>query len=244
MLINLRTLHKPSTLEEAAALLKTPGVYPIYGGGASIIRGEHADHRDVEAAVDLTKLIGQSVTITGADIELSAGATLESVALADSDLARIVNTSMPLTLRNAITVGDLLMECDPQSPILALFYGLGAQIQTVSGSLSVDQWFDLTPDQRRMTVIRAVSCVSYNQYQFAYEKVARTPADAPIVGAVGFVRGGESFAVVVGVADRPVRYVEGLQSQISDYKGSADYRSEMAKIISRRAISSAAELAK
>jgi CO/xanthine dehydrogenase FAD-binding subunit len=240
MLINLQTIHKPTTLAEAESLLKRPGVYPIYGGGASIVRGDHAD---VEAVVDLSKLLVQSVTITPENVELSAGATLETAALSDSGLGRIINAAMPLTLRNAFTIGDLLLECDPYSPILALFMGLDAQIQTTSGSLTIDQWFDLTGEQRRMTVIQAVVCKQYGQYQFAYEKVARTPADAPIVGAVGFARGTESYAVVVGVADRPVRYSEGMQSQVDDYKGSADYRTEMARVITNRAVAAANELA-
>jgi CO/xanthine dehydrogenase FAD-binding subunit len=241
MLINLRTVHHPTTLEEADTLLKNPGVYPIYGGGASLIRGEHGD---VEATVDLSKLVLQSVIITADDIELCAGATLETVALSDSDLGRIINASMSLTLRNAFTVGDLLLERDPYSPVLALFYGLNAEIQTTTGSLTIDQWFDLRADQRRMTVVQSVICKSYSRYTFAYEKVARTPADAPIVGAIGMVSDSDRYAVVIGVASRPVRYVEGLQSQIDDYKGSVVYRSEMAKIISARATASAVELVK
>ncbi len=34
MLLNLNTIFRPTTLEEAAALLSRPGVYPLYGGAA------------------------------------------------------------------------------------------------------------------------------------------------------------------------------------------------------------------
>jgi len=52
MLLNLKTIHKPATVEEAAGLLADPGVYPLYGGAAL----HRANRTDVEAALDLGQL--------------------------------------------------------------------------------------------------------------------------------------------------------------------------------------------
>ncbi len=241
MLINLHTRHKPETLEEAAQLLRQPDVYPLYGTGASLVRGTHTG---VEAVADLTSLIAHTVqAVSSDDLEWPAGATLVAVGEADTRLQQFINAVMPQTLQNAYAVGDLLLEADPNSLLLALLLGLNAELRTYSGAISLDTWLDQTPGQRRTTLIQSVICKGYNTPQFAFEKVSRTPADAPIVGAVGFSRSGDLYAVVVGIAARPVRYSEGVQSQIDDYKGSAVYRTEMAKIVSTRAMSGAAELA-
>ena len=34
MLLNLKTIYKPATADDAATLLMTPGTYPLYGGVA------------------------------------------------------------------------------------------------------------------------------------------------------------------------------------------------------------------
>src|SRR5690606_15660878 len=52
MLINLKTVHKPTALAEAVRLLAAPGVYPLYGGVALQRRSSPA----VEEAVNLARL--------------------------------------------------------------------------------------------------------------------------------------------------------------------------------------------
>ena len=94
------------------------------------------------------------------------------------------------------------------------------------------------------------------------EKVARTPADAPIVGAVARVQAGEngerfSAVALCGVAPVPVGQpevartydetgdIEAALDQLAldppdDHWGSREYRAEMARVTARRALLRAA----
>jgi CO/xanthine dehydrogenase FAD-binding subunit len=104
------------------------------------------------------------------------------------------------------------------------------------------------------------------------EVLGRSPKDKPIVCATAYVEVDEGLATEVrvavgGVADRPVRLmkaehllerklldeekvVQGLEPAleglevISDYRGSAEYRREMGKVLARRAILGAWEKAR
>src|SRR5256885_844451 len=83
-LSNLRTIHKPKSLEEAAELLKRPGVYPLYGAGASLVR---SGSNDIEEAVDLSTLVaGANAVDDSGDLFFSPASTLEQIA---SDLTDI-----------------------------------------------------------------------------------------------------------------------------------------------------------
>src|SRR5438132_4952214 len=121
MLINLRTLHKPPTLEEAVELLARPGVYPLYGNGASLIR---LDLSNIEEAVDLTHLVARDNSIEAdGDLHLGSASTLEHICaqLAEIDvtlgggLSAIVKAEVPETLRNTLTLGDVLLEHNANS---------------------------------------------------------------------------------------------------------------------------------
>jgi CO/xanthine dehydrogenase FAD-binding subunit len=255
MLSNLRTIHKPATLEEASELLRRPGVYPLYGGGAALIR---QNTPDVVEAVDLTGLIAAGCSGDKNGLRIDGCATLETLATYDSGhIGPIIREDTPETLRNALTVGDVLMECRPDSLTLAVLVGLKAQIRSLTDqSIDFDHWFSLSADERRQIIVTGVFLPEYRPglWQIALEKVSRTPADAPIVASIGFAHGGGRsttvvtfFFVVCGLSDHPVRCkpkdIVTLQSQIDDYRGSAEYRTEMAKLVSNRAIMKAVEAA-
>src|SRR5437588_13017546 len=106
MLTNLRRIHKPETLDQAAELLKQPGVYPIYGSGAALIR---TDSQDVEEAVDLTGVVGAGCNVGKSSTLIDGCAILETIASSDETMGNILREDAPETLRNAITLCDLLM---------------------------------------------------------------------------------------------------------------------------------------
>ncbi len=251
MLVNLRTTHKPKTLREAIELLRRPGVYPVYGGGAWLIR---ADKRDAQEAADLSGVVASTGEVVGDDLSLGAAATLETVAASDPALGAIIRAETPLTLRNALTMGDLLMEVRPDSLLLTALYGLAARVDTPERGqddiIEIGRWYAMTPDERRQNVIQSVIVPNYpgTLWRFAYEKVSRTPADSPIVAAFGFAYAGQpdpgEYVVVCGLDSRPLRYTPGMASRLNDYKGSAEYRAEMAEALSEQALARARELAR
>jgi CO/xanthine dehydrogenase FAD-binding subunit len=249
MLINLQAIIQPESLADAQKLLAQLGVYPLYGGGASLIR---LQSRDIHEAVDLSGVVSPKCETVGADVILGAGATLADVAAFDASIGGIIRAEWPITLQNALTVGDVLLE--GTSLLLTLLHGLGARIDTpdrgADDKIEVVRWAQMAFDERRQHVIQSVIIPRYASpsIRFALEKVSRTPADVPIVAAIGFAFAIEpdpgAYAFVHGVAPYPVRFTPGMGSQLGDYKGSAEYRAAMAEALSKLAISKAQEMAR
>ncbi|MCC7209092.1 MAG: FAD binding domain-containing protein [Anaerolineae bacterium] len=254
MLINLDAIHRPQTIEEAAALVRRNGVYPIYGSGAYLVR---LDLRDVQGAVDLGRAVNDRVGVSAGAPWIGGCATLETIAGADAQLGALVRDDAPVTLRHTLTLGDVLMEAPPDSLLLAALVGLDAQIVTPDRDrLPVGNWLALDLAARHNRIVERVELPRYalvaasgrRALSIALEKVGRTPADAPIVAALGFAEtqrpDAPAFAIVVGVDRAPVRYQDGLRSARSDYKGSAEYRSAMARTLAEAAMARALDIAR
>jgi CO/xanthine dehydrogenase FAD-binding subunit len=254
MLINLDTIHRSETLEEAAALVRRAGVYPMYGSGAYLTR---LAQRDVQAAVDLGRAVSNRVGVIAGAPWIGGCTTLETIAGADAQLAALVREDAPITLRNTLTLGDVLMERRPDSVLLAAFVGLEAHVVTPDQpTLSIDEWLTMDLAARRSQVVVRVELPRYTlaagtsvrHIVIALEKLARTPADAPIVAALGFADTqsphAPAYAVVTGLRSAPVRYQEGMESTLSDYKGSAEYRTAMARTLAEAAMERALNAAR
>jgi len=248
MLTNLQTIHRPESLEEALELLRSPGVYPIYGSGASLVR---LDRNDIDEGVDLAGLV-DSQCVVNKGTTIGSGATVETIIALDPQFEGILRNESPETLSNVLTLGDVLMECQSDSLLLTLLVGLKGQLRLVGHDelFSLEQWFDSTLEDRRQQIVINAELPEYRPdmgWRVVLEKVSRTPADAPIVGALGFARGGsrgtavvQFFCALCGVAEHPIRVkprdLPTLVATIDDYKGSAEYRTEMAKLLANRAV--------
>lgn len=265
--LNLKTIHKPATLDEACALLKDPGTYPLYGGATLQIR----PRPEVTAAVDLSQLGLDCVTDSEHSLRLGSMLTLEQVRVICAErgaqhpklgaVAAMLADDMPETQRNTFTLGDLLVERNPQSPTLTLLLALGAVITRgdLDMRFTMAAWMGLQANVARFLVGRMRITRGPGDARVAYEKVARTPADLPIVGAVAYhappTNGhvGYTSLALCGVASMPVPqpnvaqvYAEtgdidrALNNLIldppDDHWGSAEYRREMARTLSRRVL--------
>jgi CO/xanthine dehydrogenase FAD-binding subunit len=270
MLINLKTVHKPASLADAVTLLAAPGVYPLYGGVALQRRSSPA----VEAAVSLDQLglnmaqDGDNALVLGTMLTLEA-ARHTCLARADARpearaLAALLAAEQPETLRNTMTLGDLLVERDPQSLVLTLLLALGAVIERadVQVLLTMSSFLGMEEDVARYLLTGLRVPYGAPGAAIAWEKVARTPADAPIVGAVARVQVGEnggrfSALALCGVAPVPVGQPEVVRAYDEsgdvdaalayleldppdDHWGSREYRAEMARVTARRALLRAA----
>lgn len=253
MLINLDTIHRPETIEEAAALVRRGGLYPIYGSGAYLLR---LGQRDVQGAVDLGRAVNDRIGVIAGTPWIGGCATLETIAGADAQLAALVREDAPLTLRNTLTLGDVLMEGRPDSLLLAAFVGLEAHLVTPSvPALPVGDWLAMDLAARHERVVVRLELPRYTlaaagtrHVIIALEKLSRTPKDAPIVAALGFADlqrpNAPVYAVVIGLQRAPVRYREGMRSALDDYKGSAEYRSEMVRTLAEAAMTRASNMAR
>ncbi|MBN1678836.1 MAG: FAD binding domain-containing protein [Anaerolineae bacterium] len=267
MLLNLKTLHKPKSVKEAAALLAQPGTYPLYNGVA--LQRSSSPH--VLAAVQLDDLKLDYAIDSDTSLRLGTMLTLEQARAACEEraeahprlgaVATMLAQEVPQTLRNTMALGDLLMERDPQSPTLTLFLALGAVIKRldVVMHLTMPAWFSTPGDVRRHLIGQVRITRGPREAAVAYEKVARTPADAPIVGAVASVEcQPESNALhttlaMCGIASTPIPQPDTARvfdetrdiyaaldylvlDPPGDHWGSRDYRLEMARVVARRAV--------
>ncbi|MEZ4834370.1 MAG: FAD binding domain-containing protein [Caldilineaceae bacterium] len=71
-----------------------------------------------------------------------------------------------------------------------------------------------------------------------HARIARTPMDRPIVAAVAVAGEDVERVVLCGVAARPILDDEAM-APVSDFKGSAEYRREMAGVVRQRALDEA-----
>jgi carbon-monoxide dehydrogenase medium subunit len=268
MLLNLKNIYKPETIDEAVALLSRPGTYPLYGGAALQKRQDP----NVTAAVDMSHLGLDYVRESENSIRLGSMLTLERMRQACAErgaehpklagIADVLAAEMPETLRNTYTLGDMLIERDPNSPTMALFLALGAILKRLDVDLhfTTAAWIGMVnADVSRYLIAQLRVTRGPKRAAVAFEKVSRTPADAPIVSAVAYAALEHADVpqyvtlVLTGVAPIQVRQPEvirvlaetgdldqaldGLElDPPDDHLGSREYRTEMARVVSRRAL--------
>ncbi len=270
MLLNLKTIHKPATEAEALTLLQQAGCFPLYGGVAL----QRHPRPDVEAAVDLSRLGLDRAAERGDALHLGSMMTLERARQTCLErgeahpllggLARALKEDLPETLRNTFTLGDLLVERDPQSVTLTLLLALDARIAVAGAgeALSVAEWLASGDAAWRALVTHVSLPRGPVLAAVAFEKVARTPADAPIVGAVAVAwADGEARhtgLALCGVGPWPLAQPQAARifdqtgdvdaaldalalDPPDDHWGSREYRAEMARVLARRALAELAE---
>ncbi len=240
----LKTVYRPGSAAEAASLLAAADqkLAPIAGGSKLIAELETRARRDLDGLVDLSRaglnrleLVtedGRQYLRAGATVTLSE-ITEDEVGgtLANGLLRRAAAGEGPLNLRNAATVGGVVASAEYDSEfytaLLALDAGVvlhnGEQEQTV-------QLEDLQSIAGLITAVLIPTAVARG----GMARVARTPADRPIVAAVAVQVGGGERIALCGVATRPVLTGAALTPP-DDYKGSAAYRLAMAELVAQRA---------
>ena len=239
----IRDYHRPPTIEEALDLLGRDDVVIVPLGGGTTINGLPDTVPD--EVVDL-QLLGLD-QIEYEDSRLTYGAMVTLAELVSHEMTpaavlRLAKREAPNTIRNAATVGGTVGTADSQSPLLAALLAYDAIVTTVDAQGSTD--VDLAEVLADSTFLstRLVTSVQISVGgEAAWESTQRTPADTPIVLVVG--RKGSTGQVryaATGVANTPVHVdpqdLESLDPP-SDFRGSADYRRHLAKVLSSRVVS-------
>ncbi len=228
----LNEYHRPRTIPEALLLLSRSEtrLVPLAGGTRLIGELETRSRCDVDGVVDLsgldlsyihneddTLVIGAMTTISDLIAHPVAGS------LAGGILRRVARYEGPINLRNCATVGGVIVAAEADSELYAALLALG-----VEGLWSRGAGVELL-NEIRIPIVPLSG---------GHARIARTPMDRPIVAAVAVAAEGVERVVLCGVADRPILDGEAL-NPISDFKGSAEYRREMATVVRRRALSEA-----
>jgi CO/xanthine dehydrogenase FAD-binding subunit len=234
----MSTYHRPATIEEALALLGADGASALAGG--TVLNA--LDRLSAGDFVDLQDVAPSSIEKDGERVTIGAMTRLQD--LVDGvDLPQILREvarrEAPSTLRNAATVGGTVATADPDSELLAAFLVFGADVTlaTTDGVRTIPLRDVLENGVPRGSVITSISMSTTGDVAAA--RTGRTPADVPIVAAVGRRNGDKLLLALTGVATTPRLVDQGELEAFgppADFRGSAEYRRHLAVVLVRRVV--------
>lgn len=175
--------HRPQTLEEALTLLTQPNTVPL-GGGTLLSHGTP----DPVSVVDLQRLGLNYLRPKGNSLEIGATVTLQQMLESEHcppALKTALKLEAPLNLRNSATVAGTLVAADGRSTFTCAMLALDAKLSVssyqsavISGQSSVIGVGEFLPLRPRGLITQIAIPLNV---KFAFEYVARTPSDKPIV---------------------------------------------------------------
>lgn len=258
--------HRPESLEEALELLAKPGSAPL-AGGTKLLASETG--LPGTAVIDLQALgLGQAKLVSAGDTQtLALGATLTltklsqflEAELAGHEVASLLQDTIkkagPNTYRNAATLGGTIASRLPDSELLAALLVLEATVTLHSpSSENTISLADYLADAERPSGLITTVTVPVLDGRGTSHRVARTPADYPIVSITGWRMTDGSFRLAAtGLGERPFRLSSAEQTvpagieqaavaasaantHPGDFRGDAGYRAEMAAVLTSRTL--------
>lgn len=241
--------HRPQTLDAALELLaRTEPVTLPLGGGTMLNRPSPLR----VAVVDLQALGLDTLARRGNFLDVGARVTLQALAgfpeLTEA-LPRAIRGEATYNLRQVATVAGSLVAAGGRSSFAAAMLALDATLTLAPGDemLELGNLLPLRPGRLRGRLITRVT-LPLNA-RLAYEVAARTPDDLPIVCvAVAAWPSGRTRVALGGFGAAPLLAFDGSEAagaevaarsaynQAGDEWASAEYRSEVASVLTGRAI--------
>ena len=250
--------HRPQTLEEALKLLTAPNTRPLGGGTVLTHPGGESF-----AVVDLQALGLDKLHKSGNN--LGIGATVPLQALLESPhtpkaLKTALKLEAPLNLRTMGTVAGALVTCDGRSPFAAVMLALDANITLAPGTeqitlgnyLPIRVEADAVRPSKRRSPLQGKLITKIKiplNVKLAFETVARSPADKPIVcAALAQWPSGRTRLVIGGWGSSPSVAMDGNEPSgvedaarnaahdAADQWASAEYRSAIAAVLAKRCL--------
>jgi CO/xanthine dehydrogenase FAD-binding subunit len=238
--MNLRSYHRPDTLESALTLLESDGAAVLAGG--TMLNRRPTEHP--QTVVDLQALGLDQISATDALATFGAMVRLQDLVDSTATPALVRNAARregPNTLRNAATLGGVIACRDWQSELLASLLVHEAVVTLQRSGGQEDRTLEEVlndADALDQTVITQVSIGTGGDGAAA--RTGRTPADEPIVSVVGRRDPtGTTQLAMVGVATVPVVVDPSrldLLDPPGDFRGSPGYRRRLAEVLSQRVL--------
>lgn len=239
--------HRPQTLAEAIELIqrKQPLTRPL-GGGTAINFKEDQPF----AVVDLQGLGLDAIQQQGHLLHIGAMVTLQQlleVPDLPAALGKVIRLQATYNLRHQATIGGSLASADGRSPLGVAMLALDTQLELLPGERTLS-YGDFLALRDEFLPANLISAASFNlQTELAYEYVARSPADLPIVcaalarwpsGRLRLALGGwgKTPALVLdGQGQEGLRLAaEAAFSNAADEWASAAYRRQVAGVLATR----------
>ena len=258
--------QRPESLDEALNLLSKPGSVPL-AGGTKLLASEAG--LPGTAVIDLQALgLGQirllnvnntQILAVGATLKLTQFSQFLQVNLPNNEAAHLLQTAVhqagPNTYRNAATLGGTIASRLPDSELLAALLVLEASVtlQSPSAQNTIPLATYLADAERPFGLITTIS-IPLPAGSGASHRVARTPADYPIVSITGWHMADGSVRLAgTGLGERPFRLANAeaeaqtnmenaanaaaaASSHPGDFRGDAAYRTKMAAVLTRRTL--------
>ncbi len=217
-MLNLREIHKPTTLDDALKLLRQPNTVALAGGTQLIAE----KRKDVRAVVDLSALGLAYIRDHDGAIAIGATTTLADViespilrAVADGVLAQAAQRTAASILRNQATVAGTLIG-EPNGIFAVALAALDARVVTspplpplTIGDREFGAALNVRLGQGALITEIVIPNATIGK-RASLQTVARTPRDQPIVSvcASARVEGNVARGMCIalgGVAARAVR---------------------------------------
>lgn len=178
--------HRPKTLKEALQLLNRslPSTKPLAGGTVLNRPSENA-----VAVVDLQSLGLDQYEVRGNLLRVGAMVRLQTLLEAVETvigLKEVIRHEAALNIRQAATLPGTAAAADGRSPLLAALLAMDARLEihhaeAATSRVDLGDWLPVR-GTRRGELITAIELPL--NVKLAYQYVARTPADQPVVGVV------------------------------------------------------------
>ena len=240
--------HRPQTFEEALKLLSAPNTRPL-GGGTLL---SHPSDESF-AVVDLQALGLDKLHKSGNNLEIGATLTLQALLESPHTAAALkaaIKLEAPLNLRNMGTVAGALVTCDGGSPFAAVMLAMDARLTVDGGQPIVYGLGDFLPLRHDLLKSKLLTNIEIPlNIKLAYEYVARSPADKPIIcSALAQWPSGRTRLVVGGWGKTPTLAMDGNEPSglefaarnaahdATDQWASAEYRSAVAVVLAKRCL--------
>jgi CO/xanthine dehydrogenase FAD-binding subunit len=247
--------HRPETMEEALKLLgrKTPFTIPL-AGGTSI---DH-DYKSSFEVVDLQALHLDAIEQDGAHFLAGAMVTLQSLLELKGivqGLANAIELEIPMNQRRMATLGGCIISSDGRSPLATALLALDAELvwELKAKQIGFGDWLSMREGVLRNRIdppgLVLTSIKWSSRLELCFHYVARTPDDRPIVcSAVAGWKSGRRRIALGGFGTSPLLILDGTGdagieqavrtafNQAGDEWASAEYRQEIAWILTQRCL--------
>lgn len=242
----ITTYHRPHTLEEALNLLSRPDTVPL--GGGTWLNSPVCKDQSI-AVVDLQALGLTHIRKHGLTLEIDACVTLEQLhqnTHCPPALRQAIALEAPLNLRNSGTIAGALVACHGRSTFATMMLALDAKLSVIGEQTSTISAGEFLPLRQLPGKLITKIIIPLN-VQSAFEQVARTPADLPIVcAALAQWSSGRTRLALGGYGSVPTLAMDGTEPdgveaaarnayhEAADDLASAEYRRDIAAVLARR----------
>jgi len=243
--------NRPTTIEEALRLLNRAEPRTLPMGGGTVLN-QPSDER--LAVVDLQGLGLNRLQRNGNMLRVGATTTLQALLVASEippGLRQPLRCEAALNIRQAATIAGSVCAGEGRSPFLAALLALDAglefrSLERASQTISLGEWLPMRGNRIGELIVAVNIPINI---KMAYQYVARTPADLPIIGAeVVKWPAGRTRLVLCGWGQVPHLAMDGPEaggielaaqnaaSRAADEWASAEYRQAIAGILALRAL--------